>query len=799
MKKPANLYIFIVLVFALALRLIYFFGILEGDDAEYVDRAYYISQHGLAGLKDLDDLPGSNRPGQYLPTALIFRLFGVSELSTALFPLLASLITCYLIYRIGRLLISEEAGLLSAFLWAIFPLNIFLATQLDPEGPLTMATTGAMYSLMLSNTRDKPVSKIGLYFLSLVLIGWAYLIKQSALPIVFAAAAWFYWSYARTAEMRLQLTARFSKKTLSYVLGTSLALVLVFLIVYLLKQPWDKSINSAELTATDISQTLILGRMNPVRWQELGNQYYFSLNREIYTPVPAQNTLATYPAAIQFTLFDAFAPVLFLALAVLSIAKERKAYFVMLWLAVLFLYIEWGPYPRNLRQIFYYLPVSHWISPDNLLYICIPLLLVIGAFLSKQLSESGARKTIAISVPVVLLTVALLENQQTGAWASSFIAACTVTVFFFSLIGPGLLSTLQLNKAAQHTAYMGLVALIGIGSLQHGLHYHISFFDNFVARRENLKAINAYLENEPQLPILYGTNGLSNWLNAYSGYLYAGPGFTQPTYPETRMTQEKEDINIAGGFLLEEGCGVPAPSFSSWSLREFGDRSLATCISLVRSLPANEADAYFSRAAEAVNNVPTRDNLLAYIDAAAKTENLSAFIAGLSQMATLYPENTPIIQASGILASEAVLSQAGNTTLDLLASNANWLLGPQLVKETATALGEALFEVRIDDSTQDIQAIQAPVLLKGNTAYVLDIEFTTFAPANLVEIRQPFIPDSSPDGWERQPDWTNYKIAFVTPEFPEGTQEVLIDIANIYDRGSIRFRKIDLIEISHGH
>lgn len=797
MKKSTNLYIFIILLFALALRLIYFFGILEGDDVEYVDRAYYISQNGLAGLKELDELPGSNRPGQYLPTALIFRLFGVSELSTALFPLLASLITCYLIYRIGRLLISEEAGLLSALLWAIFPLNIFLATQLDPEGPLTMATTGAMYSLIISTTK-KPSERIGYYLLSLLLISWAYLIKQSALPIVFAAAAWFYWSYARTAEMRSQLATRFSKKTLTIVLSAGLVLFLAFLVAYLIKQPWDKSINSAELTATDISRTMVLGRMNPIRWEELGNQYYFSLNRELYTPIPAQNTLANYPAVIQFTLFDAFAPVLFLGLAALLLTRTRNTYFAILWLAVLFFYIEWGPYPRNLRQIFYYLPVSHWISPDNFLYVCVPLLLVIGAFLSKQLSEAGARKSVLITVPVVLLAVALLENQQTGAMASGFIAASTVAIFCFSLTWPGLFPTLQLNKASQHAVYAGLVALIGISSLQHGLHYHISYFDSFVARRENLKAINAYLENEPELPIL--ASGLSSWLNVYSGYMYATPNFTKPRYPETRFTTEMEDIHLAGGFLLEAGCGMPVSSFNSWSLREFGDPTLPTCIALVRSLPANEAQAYFSRAAEAASNEPTKDNLLAFIDAAAKTENLGAFIDGLSRMATLYPESTPIVQASGILTSEETLSQPGNTTFDLLASGmeaeANWVLGPQLIREVVTDSGERLLEVRIDDFTPDTQAIQAPVLLKSGTAYILDIEFTAFAPANLVEIQKPFIPDSSPEGWERQPDWASYQIAFVTPEFLEDDQEVLIDIASIYDRGSIRFRRIELIEIS---
>lgn len=796
MKKSTNLYIFIILLFALALRLIYFFGILEGDDVEYVDRAYYISQNGLAGLKELDELPGSNRPGQYLPTALIFRLFGVSELSTALFPLLASLITCYLIYRIGRLLISEEAGLLSALLWAVFPLNIFLATQLDPEGPLTMATTGAMYSLMISTTKKKPLERIGCYFLGLLLIGWAYLIKQSALPIVFAAAAWFYWSYARTAEMRSQLATRFSKKTLTLVIGTGIVLSLAFLVAYLLKQPWDKSINSAELTATDISRTMVLGRMNPIRWEELGNEYYFSLSRQLYTPEPAANTLSSYPAAFQLTLFDVFVPILLLALAVLTLTKERRAYFGMLWLAILFLYIEWGPYPRNLRQIFYYLPVSHWISPDNFLYVCIPLVLTIAAFLSTQLSSTNLKQAILISISSTLVASALLENPVTGVQATEFLAIIIVAIFCFCLIGAQTIFTFRTNRGAHRVIFIVLLAAIGMGSLKHGLHYHVSFFEAFSERRANLKAAHAYLQSEPAYPIVYGTSGLPGWLNIYSGYAYSPPLFTNPTYPETRFTENANMLDESGGFLLNTGCG-PVTSLAEWPIKEFGDASSEFCVSLVKKIPVREVNAALAQAQASAADPTTAENILNYIAVAANAENFPAFVDGLSKMAAHDPSDTPIVQASEILVQK--VAAGASHQIDLLPTDEgdleNWKLGSLLNASLADEQPGKVLVITINGSTPDLQTIQLPLTLRANTAYVLEIEFTSFAPANLVDFTEPEIPDSSGEIWTRELSWTTIRVAFVTPSSLSSPEQVWLELAKLYDKGSISFRRLILSEI----
>lgn len=64
------------------------------------------------------------------PTALLFRLFGITATSSAIGPIISSLLAALLLWATGKLMFSNGAGLIGALLWLILPAGVFLSTQL---------------------------------------------------------------------------------------------------------------------------------------------------------------------------------------------------------------------------------------------------------------------------------------------------------------------------------------------------------------------------------------------------------------------------------------------------------------------------------------------------------------------------------------------------------------------------------------------------------------------------------------------------------------------------------------------
>ncbi len=157
------------LLMALVARLANVSGVYVIDDfnylrhaAEVADGRFHLSQvlywHGM-------------RPVIFVPIAVLFRLFGVSEATALAWPLIASLSTVALVYGIAATLYSRAAGLAAAAVAALLPvlvvestrvlpgsiMNVVLATsafafvrsEVSPtRRTLWMATSGATFALM---------------------------------------------------------------------------------------------------------------------------------------------------------------------------------------------------------------------------------------------------------------------------------------------------------------------------------------------------------------------------------------------------------------------------------------------------------------------------------------------------------------------------------------------------------------------------------------------------------------------------------------------------------------------------
>lgn len=168
-----------VLLFAAALRLLYFGGLVGADDVS-------VAQAALRWLEDGPQLPTghySARIGLVAPQAVVFGLFGVGEWQLALLPLLWSLGGIALAYAIGARLFGRPTGLVAALVLAVFPLDIGQATTFVPDMPLGTTMALAVWLAMLGTNRQH---RWAWGLLAGLAWGFAYLIKVEAFFLGFA-------------------------------------------------------------------------------------------------------------------------------------------------------------------------------------------------------------------------------------------------------------------------------------------------------------------------------------------------------------------------------------------------------------------------------------------------------------------------------------------------------------------------------------------------------------------------------------------------------------------------------------
>jgi 4-amino-4-deoxy-L-arabinose transferase-like glycosyltransferase len=78
--------------------------------------------------------------------ALVFT-FGVSDLAGRLVAVTIGLATVYLVYRLGKLLYGEKAGLLAGLFFALMPYHVIVSRQVLLDGPLVFFTTLTLFFL----------------------------------------------------------------------------------------------------------------------------------------------------------------------------------------------------------------------------------------------------------------------------------------------------------------------------------------------------------------------------------------------------------------------------------------------------------------------------------------------------------------------------------------------------------------------------------------------------------------------------------------------------------------------------
>ncbi len=349
----------LVLVFALCVRIVFFTGITNIDSLAYAENAHSIVQ----GTFEVSDYVHKLRLGLILPTAVVYRLFGVSELTSALYPFLCSLGSVVLIFSLGQLLFKDSASsLMCAALLAIFPMDVFFASQVMTEGPLSFLMALAVYCFLKGESlTDHRKRAKWYYILSGVMAGMAFMTKSFA------------------------------------------ALLLLFFLVYILYRRQLSTVSAYLWIALGGCGVLIL---------EMGFYYlqtgdplfrFFTILSSPgrgYDPNPGKmylNFLFLYPYYwfVSLQHFGFFYYFIISAFLYSLWNKVRKTYIPMLWAVSLFLYLQFGREGKYLIH-----KEARFLS-----ILTIPCLLVLGYSLTKLYKQ---RKKMIFRVLVTFLALTSL-------------------------------------------------------------------------------------------------------------------------------------------------------------------------------------------------------------------------------------------------------------------------------------------------------------------------------------------------------------------------------------------------------
>ncbi len=356
--KNKNLILMIlILIFAAVLRLIFFSGIDSSDSLFYTSFADSVAK----GAPDLTPNLNSLRIGLLYPVSVLYRLFGVNDISSNILVLLASLGSIVLAYKFGTLLFNDKVGLLSAFLLSFFPLDVVYSTVLLPDVPSAFFAALSVYFFLKSEKINKKHNSYLCCFLSGLSLGIAYLIKELSLLIVL-----FFMIYVV-----------YNKKIKKEYFFIALGFALIFFIesLYFLMLTGDQFFRFS---------------MGKSQWNTL------IVFNNLYGRGSFPSGLFHYPYII-FTdnLLALFYTFIFIAAAYCIINKKKEAYSYLFWFVPLLLYLSFGS--ASLTKYIPFPPASRF-----LLIITIPGILVLSFFL---LQNESLIKRILMPAIVSLLFV----------------------------------------------------------------------------------------------------------------------------------------------------------------------------------------------------------------------------------------------------------------------------------------------------------------------------------------------------------------------------------------------------------
>lgn len=353
----------LILILGLFLRMYFFVGVNRSDTPLYLHSANRV----LNGEFYLGSFIGKTRIMMIYPIAFFFFLFGINELSAALYPLLTSLGSILVIFYIGRLLFNKKVGLLAAFFLSIFPLNIVFSTWPMPDVPVAFfSALSILLFLKAELGAEKNTRKIFL-LLSGVFVGIGYLTKVSGLIPLLFIVPYILYKIIKKREIDFNYGLLF------------LGFILILFVEGLFYLNFTGNFFQRYET---VSSTYAVGKntnleIYPIRMFNLNNNLSFNWSNLYFVPY----------GLFYFFIFPSF--------AYITIKRNKKALIPLFWFFLFFSYLEFGT--MNIHE---YVPIHR--LPRHLTLVTIPGILCLSHFLVDIQKGASFDKLKKVSVFLII-------------------------------------------------------------------------------------------------------------------------------------------------------------------------------------------------------------------------------------------------------------------------------------------------------------------------------------------------------------------------------------------------------------
>jgi hypothetical protein len=375
-----------IIILALLIRMLCFSGFVLGDDPNYADDARTILDGSYPPLCDLCVF--SFRPVLLYAISASLKWLGWSEFNFVLPILLSSLISIYLIYRLGELLFDRHTGLLAALLLTVYPLDVVHATTMSNDIMLGMLVALSML-LLLTGLKSAGWKSLLSFAAGGSALGIATGVKINAIPLI--GLFILILLYCAWKE------GRFNRGSLLFFISWAL-IQMIFSVTYYLK--------TGDFLAHIHAELIFNKKFNPSGFVSTASSLKDAL---LYYPQYMLCLKAEGHPDYEFYPYGFVYPVFLLGVPYFIYRREGKVVIPLVWFASVFLLMEFAP----LRITPFYQPIHRLIR--FLSIISIPALLVVGYF-ARQVFREGCRGKLLAS----FLIAGLVSTSLHQAYRKSY-------------------------------------------------------------------------------------------------------------------------------------------------------------------------------------------------------------------------------------------------------------------------------------------------------------------------------------------------------------------------------------------
>ncbi len=412
----------LIVAFGLILTFWLFKGLSNyGDDFAYVGLVPQVLQGGYAENINIFSL----RPMLLLPLSLSIAVLGYTDIGAGMYGVMCYVCIIIATYVLGKEMYDARAGLIAAFLFSFYPIALLYNSAPSPMMPLVLFLLLSIIAFRRGMRQDN----VWYYWLSGVFtfmgaltdpLGYVY-----AVFYVFYIFGGYLWGYAR----RSGPAAGYWRLMYFVGIATSIAALAIVNIQVTHTLPFyelsfTNSYYSAaggpdEIYYTNPSLTFYLNGYFSYNLSSLVTSVYnrtlvrqgFIYAIENGPPRAASQILNRIFNLSQVNISEVglFPYAVVILCAYLLYRRERKAYFLILWAAVVVAYMEFGT-----MSLTHYFPIYKLMRFTAI--AAVPFVLIMGIAISKALGPPRRRSNAAIAGSVALIALLLVTSLPDEYW-----------------------------------------------------------------------------------------------------------------------------------------------------------------------------------------------------------------------------------------------------------------------------------------------------------------------------------------------------------------------------------------------